>query len=206
MQWRPIGSSGSEKTAKAADAPANSAHTDEPKSPLSPSGQRSTPDIKLSEIMLFVEWLGAAMQAIEQGAVIPETPPFGSGDVSTWIATIRNLEDRRRENEELLSNLQSEMRDREAYLGRLSQQLQTSIDETKSAQALSQSLRHEVEEYKATLEHLTELMGKVTESEGEIRSVTSDLLTKAIHLDTLTTSFQELSTLLKSASKPPLIE
>jgi len=191
------------KTDKPAAAPRNSDRTDELPSP---SGQRSAPDIKLSEIMLFVEWLGPAMQAIEQGAVIPEAPPLGSGDVSTWITTIRNLEDRRRENEELLSNLQSEMRDREAYLGRVSQQLQASSDEAKSAQALSQSLRQEVEEYKETLEHLTELMDKVTQSEGEIRSATSELLTKAIHLDTLTASFQEVAALLKSASKPPLVE
>jgi len=191
------------KTAKTSGLLPNSHPTD---APTPPSGHRSSPDIKLGEIMLFVEWLGPAMQAIEQGSGIPEAPHVGSGDVSIWMTTIKNLEDRRRENEERLFNLQSEMRDREAYLGRLSQQLQDSIDEAKAAQALSQSLRHEVEEYKETLEHLTGLMDKMTQSEGEIRSATHDLLTKAMHLDTLTTSFQELGTLLKSAPKPPLVK
>ena len=191
------------KAAKPADALPNPDRSNEPKSPV---GQRSAPDIKLSEIMLFIEWLGPTMRAIEHGTVIPEPPPLDSGDVSTWITAIRDLEDRRRENEELLANLQSEMRDREAYLGRLSQQLQTSIAEAKSAQAMSQSLRREVAGYKETLEHLTELTDRVIQSEGEIRSATRELLTKATHLDTLTASFQEVGTSLKSALKPPLLK
>lgn len=191
------------KTAKAADALPNPDRSSEPNAP---SRQQPAPDIKLSEIMLFVEWLGPAMRAIEQGIMIPEPPPLDSGDVSTWMATIRNLEDRRRENEEALANIQSEMRDREAYLERLSQQLQASVAEAKSAQAMSQSFRREVTAYKETLGHLTELTDKVIQSEGEIRSATHDLLTKASHLDTLTASFHELGALLKSASKPSLLK
>jgi len=186
-------------TAKAADALPNPDHSSEPKTP---SRQQPAPNITLSEIMLFVEWLGPAMQAIEQGTVIPEPPPLDSGDVSTWMTTIRNLEDLRREHEEALANLQSEMRDREAYLGRLSQQLQASIAEATSAQAMSQSLQREVAAYKETLGHLTEVTDKVIQSEGEIRSATHDLLAKATHLDTLTASFHELGALLKSASEP----
>ena len=191
------------KTAKPPDALPNPEQSREPKSP---SRQPATPDITLSDIMLFVEWLGPAMRAIEQGIAIPEAPSLGSEDVSTWMTTIKTLEDRRRENEDLLVNLQSEMRDREAYIGRLSQQLQASIAEAKSAQAMSQSLRRDVAGHQETLRQLTELTNKVIQSEGEIRSATRDLLTKATHLDTLTTSFQELGTLLKSAAKPALLK
>ena len=189
------------KAAKASPALPNPERSREPNSP---SRQPSTPDITLSDIMLFIQWLGPTMQAIEQGTEIPESPSLGSGDLSTWMTTIRTLENRRREHEELLAHLQSEMRDREAYLGRLSQQLQASIAETKSAQAMSQSLRREVEGHKETLRQLTELTNKVIQSEGEIRSATRELLTNATHLDTLTTSFQELCTLLKSTAKPSL--
>ena len=191
------------KTAKATDALPNPDRSGEPKPP---ARQQATPDIKLSEIMLFIEWLGPTMRAIEHGTVIPEPPPLDSGDVSTWMTAIRNLEDRRRENEEALANLQSEMKDREAYLGRLSQQLQASIAEAKSAQAMSQSLRREVVAHKETLDHLTELTDKVIQSEGEIRSTTRELLAKATHLDTLSASFHELSALLKSGSKPALLK
>ncbi|MDH5641931.1 MAG: hypothetical protein OEY28_11615 [Nitrospira sp.] len=188
------------KAAKVADAPP---HLDSSGNQKLPSKQRSAPDIKLGEIMMFVEWLEPAMAAMEQSGVLPDSPSLGPGEVSTWIHKIRNLEDRRREQEELLANLQSEIRDREAYLGRLSQQLQASIAEAKSAQATSQSLQREIVGYKETLGRVTELMDKVVRSEGEIRSVASDLLTKITHLDTLTASSQELTNSLKSASKPP---
>lgn len=191
------------KSNKVADVPPSPADSEKKKLP---PGQRSAPDIKLNEVMLFVEWLDPAMQAIQQGTVLPDSPPLGPGDVSAWIQNIRNLEDRRREQEELLVNLQSEMRDREAYIGRLSQQLQASITEAKSAQATSQSLQREAVGYKQILEHITELMDKVVKSEGEIRSAASDLLAKTIQLDKLTASSEELTTLLKSATKPATLK
>ena len=165
-----------------------------------PLTQRSAPDIKLSEIMVFVEWLGPAMQAIEQGAMLPEPPPLSPGEVATWIHHIRNLEDRCRASHQLVTNLQSEQKDREAYLERLSQQLQVSIAEAKSAQAMSQSLQHEVAEHQEAFEHVTKLIDQVTRTEREIRSSASDLLAKSTNLDKLTGSFHELTTALKSAS------
>ena len=179
-----------------------------PSSQPDPSGdgrasttQTSPSDVKLGEIMRFVEWLDPAMKAIEKGAAIPEPPPLGSGDVSTWISNIRNLEDRRRENEEVLTNLESEMKDREAYLGRLTQQLQASIAEAKAAQATSQELQREVAGYKEILANVTELVGDVVRYDGEIRSAASELLSKSTHLDKLTVSFKELAESLKSAAK-----
>ena len=189
---------------KAAKATPTLASPERSREPKLPSRQPSAPDITLSDIMLFIEWLGPTMHAIEQGTDIPESPSLGSEDMSTWMTMIRNLDDRRREHDALLANLQSEMRDREAYLGRLSQQLQASVAETKSAQAMSQSLRQEVAGHKETLRQLTELTNTVIQSEGEIRSATHELLTNATHLDTLTTSFRELCTVLKSTATPSL--
>ncbi len=97
--------------------------------------QLSAPDVKLSEVMQFVEWLQPAMKAIEKGEQVPEPPKLDAGEVSTWIQTIRNLEDQRRESEEVQVNLESEMRDREASVERLTQQLQVSIAEAKTTQA-----------------------------------------------------------------------
>ncbi len=164
--------------------------------------QSSAPDVKLGEVMQFVEWLQPAMKAIEKGERVPESPKLGAGEVSTWIQTIRNLEDRRRESEEVQVNLEAEMRDREAYVGRLTQQLQTSIAEAKAAQATSQDLQREVAMYKGLLTKVGELAGEVSRYDGQIKSVASEILSKGTQLDKLAHSFKEVAEALKSVAKP----
>lgn len=169
------------------------------------SPQSSAPDVKLSEVMQFVEWLQPAMKAIEKGEQVPEAPQLGVGEVSTWIQTIKNLEDHRRESEEVQLNLESDMRDREAYVGRLTQQLQASIAEAKTAQSASQELQREVATYKGMLAKVGELVDEVARYDGQMRSVASEILSKGTQLDKLAGSFKELAGALKSASKqnPP---
>ncbi|HXV68216.1 MAG TPA: hypothetical protein VD738_04755 [Nitrospira sp.] len=161
----------------------------------------SAPDVKLTEIMCLVEWLQPAMHAIEKSERLPDPPKLGSGQVSAWIQTIRNLEDRRRESEEIHVNLESEMRDREAYVGRLTQQLQSSIAEAKAAQATSQELQREVTAYKGILDRVAELAGDITRFDGQIRSVASELLSKGTQLERLTGSFKDVAEALKAAIK-----
>ncbi|HEY7533685.1 MAG TPA: hypothetical protein VH681_13000 [Nitrospiraceae bacterium] len=180
----------------------------QPQADASTNGTTSTmstsaPDVKLSEIMQFVEWLELATQTIEKGERIPEPPRLGAGAVATWVQTIRNLEDRRRESEEIHVNLESEMRDREAYVGRLTQQLQASITEAKTAQATLQELQREVTLYKGTLARVAELAGELARYDGQIRTVASEILAKGSQLDRLTGSFKELAEALKSATKQP---
>ena len=166
--------------------------------------QPSAPDVKLSEVMLFVEWLKPAMAAIENGIGMPEPPQLGPGDVSAWIHTIRTLEDRRREGEEVRLSLESEMRDREAYVGRLTQQLQTSIAEAKATQGTLQEVQREVAAYKEVLTRVAELVSEVARFDGHIRSAASEILSKSTQLDSLTGSFKELAQSLKTAvSKIP---
>lgn len=165
----------------------------------------SAPDVKLSEVMQFVEWLQPAMKAIEKGERVPDPPALGAGAVSTWIQTIRNLEDRRRESEEVQVNLEADMRDREAYVGRLTQQLQTSIAEAKAAQATSQELQRDVAMYKGMLAKVGELAGEVARYDGQMKSVAGEILSKGSQLDKLAHSFREVAEALKSATKqnPP---
>jgi hypothetical protein len=161
----------------------------------------SAPDVKLSEVMQFVEWLQPAMKAIEKGAVVPDAPKLGPGEVAAWIQTIRNLEDRRRESEEVQVNLEADMRDREAYVGRLTQQLQTSIAEAKAAQAVSQDLQREVAVYKGMLAKVGELAGEVARYDTQIKAVAGEMLTKGTQLDKLAHSFKEVADALKSVVK-----
>lgn len=167
--------------------------------PITPSS--SAPDVKLSEVMQFVEWLQPATHAIEKGERIPEPPKLGEGPVATWVQIIRNLDDRRRESEEVQITLESEMRDREAYVGRLTQQLQSSIAEVKTAQATSQELQREVTAYREMLTKVAELAGEIAKYDGQFRTVATEILTKGTQLERLTGSFKDLAETLKSLSK-----
>jgi hypothetical protein len=100
----------------------------------------STTDLKLGEVMAFIEWLSPALKALERGQTLPDSATL-PGDVASWGQIIRNLEERRRESEEVRINLESDMRDREAYVGRLTQQVQASMEEIKATQSCSQKLQ-----------------------------------------------------------------
>lgn len=162
--------------------------------------QSSPPDVKLSEVLLFLEWLRPAMNALESGTAVPDAPQFGPGDLSTWIQVIKNQEHRHRQSEDALIGIESKMRDREAYIGRLTQQLQVSIAETKTAQESLQLTQLEVDEYKEILAHVAELTGEVVRYDGQVRAAASELLSKSSQLNSLTGSFKDLAESLKSAS------
>ena len=185
------------QAAKAAQpSPADSSSNGKPAPSQSPS-----PDVKLSEVMLFVEWLGPAMKAIEKGTEIPESPALGPGDVSTWIQAIKGMEDRLRQSEEAHATLESEMRDREAYTARLTQQLQSSIQETKAAQEAAQEQQREIAAYAGLLNNAAGLAGEVIKFDGQLRAVAGEILKKGTHLDKLAGSFKEVTDALNSLTK-----
>lgn len=159
-------------------------------------------DVKLSEVMSFIEWLQPAIKAIEKEERLPEAPKLGAGEVSSWVHMIRTLDDRRRETDDALLGLESKMQDREAYVGRLTQQLQTSVEETKAAQAKSQELQREVVTYKGMLAKVSELAAEVVKHEGQVRTVANEMLQKGSQLETLAGSFKEVANALKLATKP----
>jgi prefoldin subunit 5 len=164
--------------------------------------QSPVPDIKLHDIMKFIEWLQPAMKAVEKEEPLPDPPAFEPGEVPTWIQTIKSLEDRRRESEEVLVNLESEIRDREVYAGRLTEQLETSMTELKTAQATSQDLQHEIDAYKQAMVKLGELTTEVAQYDEQIRAAAREILQKSSHIDKLTTSLKDVAEALKAATKP----
>jgi hypothetical protein len=165
--------------------------------------QSFTSDIKLSEAMVFLEWLQAAAKALERQEPLPGPPALGPGAVSTWIQTIMNLEDRRRENEEVMTSLESQLKDREAKVGQLMQQLQTSLRESNAAQATIQELQREVASYKEVLTRVSELTAEVVRHAGQMRAVTGDMLQKGSQLDKLVSSFKDVAEALQSAVVVP---
>jgi uncharacterized Zn finger protein len=190
---------GQQKKVKPSTAPQpaqpapNSAGTSAPNS-------TSTTDLKLGEVMAFVEWLHPAIKALERGQSLPDSPK-PSGDLAPWIQAIRNLEERRRESEEARMNLESDMRDREAYVGRLTQQVQTSMDEVKVSQANTQQLQQELTVCKEMLAKVSEIASEVWNYDSQLKSLAGEVLSKGSQLDKLAHSFKEVSTALKSLSK-----
>lgn len=163
--------------------------------------QSSVADIKLSEILKFVEWLQPAMKAIEKEQPLPPSPVIEAGEVSAWILAIKSLEDRRRETEDVLATLEAELRDRKAYAGRLTQQLQASVAELKTAQTTTRDLEREVSTYRATLTKLGELTNEVAQYDEQIRMAAREILEKGSHFDKVATSFKEVAEELQAVAK-----
>lgn len=164
----------------------------------------STTDLKLGEVMAFIEWLSPALKALERGQTLPDSAKL-PGDVASWSQIIRNLEERRRESEEVRMNLESDMRDREAYVGRLTQQVQASMEEIKAAQACSQQLQQELTACREVLTKISEIASEVGSYESQLKSLAGEVIAKGSQLDKLAQSFREVSTVLKALTKTPAI-
>ena len=178
--------------------------------PVGPSGngkgatpQSVTPDVKLSEVMVFLEWLQPAAKALDRQEPLPNPPALGPGSTLTWVQAIMNLEERRRENEEVLASLESQLKDRDTDVGRLTQQLQAALRENNAAQATTQELQREVASYKEVLAKVSKLTTEIVRHAAQMRAVTGDMLQKGSQLDQLVGSFKDVADALQSTVVPP---
>jgi hypothetical protein len=162
----------------------------------------SSVDLKLSEVMAFIEWLQPAMKAFELGQSLPDSSKL-SGDVGVWAQALRNLDDRRREGEAIQLSLESDIRDREAYMGRMTQQLQASMGEVKNAQVAYQQAMQELATYKDALAKLANIATEVGGFDSQLNSIAGDMLTKGAQLEKLAASFREVAVALKMTANPP---
>lgn len=157
-------------------------------------------DLKLSEVMAFIEWLQPAMKSLEKGLPLPE-PSRSTGDLGAWAHIIRNLEERRRESEEIQLTLESEQRDREAYVQRMTQQLQASMEEVKGAQGQLQRLQQEMAGYQDMFVKVMEIASEVSGYDSQLKTVAGELIAKGTQLDKLANSFREVAAALKTITK-----
>ena len=164
----------------------------------------STTDLKMGEVMAFVGWLQPAIKALESGQPLPDSPQLGR-DLAPWIQAIRNLEERRRESEEVRISLESDTRDREAYVGRLTQQLQASMEEIKATQASSQQVQQELTACKEMLSKVYEVASEVGSYDNQLKTIAGEVLSKGAQLDKLAHSFREVSTALKALARASAI-
>ena len=159
-------------------------------------------DLRLSEVMAFIEWLQPAMKALETGNPLPDTSRL-TGDLAAWTETIRKLDERRRESEEIQLTLESDQRDREAYVQRLSQQLQASMAEVKAAQSQLQQLQRDVTSYRDMFTKVSEIASEVGGYDSQIKTIAGELLSKSTQLEKLANSFREVAAALKTITNSP---
>lgn len=157
-------------------------------------------DLKLSEVLAFIEWLQPAMNALENGDPLPDASQL-TGDLAAWTEIVRNLEDRRRDSEEIQLTLESERRDREAYVERMTHQLQASMAEVKAAQTQLQQLQQEVAGYHDMFTKVAEIASEVGGYDSQIKTIAGELISKGTQLDKLANSFREIATALKTITK-----
>ncbi|MGH7229114.1 MAG: SWIM zinc finger family protein [Nitrospiraceae bacterium] len=163
----------------------------------------SATDIKFNEIATFIEWLQPAVRALERGQALPDAPKLGPVEVMGWVQAVQKLEERRRESEAIQVALEADITAREAQLNRATQQLQASIQEAKEAQAASRQMQRELANYRDVLTRLSNIVKDLDRYDGQMRSVAGDLLRKGSQLETLASSFKELSAALQALAKPP---
>ena len=159
-------------------------------------------DLRLSEVMAFIEWLQPAMRALETGNPLPETSRL-TGDLATWAQTIRKLDERRRESEEIQLTLESKQQDREAYVQRLTQQLQASMAEVKAAQSELQQLQQHITSFQDMFTKVSEIASEVGGYDSQIKTIAGELLSKGTQLEKLANSFREVAAALKTITHSP---
>ena len=161
-------------------------------------------DLKLSEVLAFIEWFQPAVKALEKGVPLPDASRL-TGDVAAWTQIIRNLDERRRESEEIKLTLESEQRERDAYVQRMTQQLQASMTEVKAAQAQLHHIQQEMASHQDMFAKVAEIASEVGGYDSQIKTIAGELINKGTQLDKLATSFREVATALKTLTKsgPP---
>jgi hypothetical protein len=179
-------------------------------SPSSGSAKESpssgSADVKLSELTVFIEWMQQAVRAIEKGQSVPDQPDAATGEIASWMRIIRNLEDRRREGEEIQVGLEAELQHRESALAQLTQRLEASLDESKSMQVACRDLRRELASQKSRLAKTGDLSRQFEELDAEIKAIAGDLAEKSAHLASLADTIQQTTVALRAMDKHELPE
>ncbi|WP_447978823.1 SWIM zinc finger family protein [Candidatus Nitrospira bockiana] len=170
--------------------------------PASNGRTSSALDIKLSEITRFVEWLQAAVPLVEQGHPFPSPPPLGE-EALTWVRVLQSLDERRRASEERCAAMEADVRAHEAHLGRVTQQLQSCMEDTKAAQVACETLRREVAAYSAMQAKFVEIAKSFDGFDGQMKRIVGDVTKSVSQLDGLAGAFKETAAAVQSLTKKP---
>ncbi|MEK6803942.1 MAG: hypothetical protein AABZ34_14930 [Nitrospirota bacterium] len=161
----------------------------------------SSGDVKLSELNQFTEWMQRTVQAIQAGKPLPDQSPIGPGLALTWTQAIQQMDERRRESESAQVELDADIRNREAVVARLTQDLEASVTESKSLQVICRDLQREIEAQKVAVSKTTDLARQVEQVEVEVKAIAALLTDKGRRLEGLSDTCRDVSSMLKSLGK-----
>jgi predicted RNase H-like nuclease (RuvC/YqgF family) len=111
------------------------------------------------------------------------------------------MDERRRESEVAQVELDADIRNREAVVARLTQDLEASVNESKSLQVICRDLQREIEAQKAAVSKTTDLARQVEQVEVEVKAMAALLTDKGRRLEGLSDTCREVSLMLKSLGK-----
>lgn len=158
-------------------------------------------DVRLSELTQFTEWMQRVVQAIQAGHPVPDQPNIGPGLVSTWTQVIQQMDERRRDSEVAQVGLDADIRNREAIVARLTQDLDASVKESKSLQMICRDLQREVAQHKAAATKVTDLSKQVEQFEVEVQAIATLLNEKGRRLEGLSDTCRDVASMLRSLGK-----
>lgn len=177
-------------------------HPTEPK-PSAPkaNGKATSPgqqDVRLSEVIAFVDWAQPAMRSLANEETLPEAPPLPSGMVAEWVQTIITLDRRRREHEDVHQALHADLAQRDQQLQQLRQQLKVGQDELGVARDTTKRLEQDVANYQGVIAKLTDLSKSLGRFDVDVKAVAGDLSKSQGQLEVLAQSFREASAALQN--------
>lgn len=158
-------------------------------------------DVRLSDVIAFMEWVQPAMGSLAQGTALPSAPQFASGMVSAWVQTLTDVTRRHQEQVELVQALHADLATRDAELDRLRQQFKQADAELQASQKSSTQLQRDVEAYQAVIGKIGDLATGIGRFSADVKAVTGDLSKSQNQLERLAQSFQDVSQSLQSLAK-----
>ena len=111
------------------------------------------------------------------------------------------MDERRREGEVAQVGLDRDIRNRDAVVARLTQDLDSSVKESKSLQVICKDLQREVDHHKAAVNKTADLSRRVEQFDVEVKAIAGLLTEKGRRLEGLADTCRDVASMLKSLGK-----
>lgn len=158
-------------------------------------------DMRLSDVIAFVEWAQPAMRSLARNQSLPEAPHLGSGIIAEWVRTIGDLHQKQREHEDVTQALHADLAQRDLQVEELRQQLKASEQEVNASNQACRRLEEEVASYQAVIGKLRDLTKSIGRFDAGVKTVAGDLSKSQGQLEQLAQSFREVSQSLQDLAK-----
>ncbi|MFO0774961.1 MAG: hypothetical protein U0172_09880 [Nitrospiraceae bacterium] len=166
-----------------------------------PSGGAVDQDVRLSDVIAFVEWAQPAMRCLAQNQPLPEAPRLGAGVIGEWVQTVTNITRQHQQQDEVTQALHADLAQRDHQLEQLRQQLARAEADLRTSRESTDKLKHEVESYQSAFGKIGDLAKGIGRFSADIKGVTNDLSRGQSHLEQLAQSFQDVSQSLHTLAK-----